>query len=290
MYHEGELEAQRRAGTTRDAEAMAAGLHSALTPGVRRFLAERSYAFVAVEDPDGRPWISLAEAERGLFSCTAENELALVPEPRNADPVLDALRAPGRIAVLALDLATRRRLRVNGRSVPAGSGRAIVTPTEVFGNCPKYIARRAVIGARRVKPKPREVASFADLAESVRAADCVAFATTHASRGLDASHRGGPPGFLRMREDGAIEWDDYAGNGMFQSNGNLLADPRSALALPDFETGSLVLLTGQATVSWGSPRSTTFRPTHALRIEGAIRHVFSPPEPSPFLPDSCTVP
>lgn len=284
MYHEGEREAQRRAGTADLAEDMAPNVQAAFTPGIGRFLSERTYAFLAAEDHDGSPWVTLVEAERGLLSCIAERHLEMRPAPRADDPVLRALLSPGRVALLAIDLATRRRLRVNGHSEPNGDDTLHVTPSEVFGNCPKYIARRRVVGWRTILPRSREIASLTDVASAIRAADCMAIATSHPARGLDASHRGGFPGFLRLQEDGALEWDDHTGNGMFQSNGNLLVDPRTALAIPLFDSGDLLLLTGRATIAWGPARVTTFTPSAGRLIAGAIRQTFSPPEPSPFSP------
>lgn len=283
-YHEGERQAQIQAGTTEQAEANGAGLRASLGPGVCRFLSERTYAFVAAEAADGTPWISLAEAERGLFACLDEQHLAVHPEPRAGDPVFEALGSPSRIAILAIDLATRRRLRVNGRSRPHGESSLLITTAEVFGNCPKYIAQRTVVGTRAVAPRRLEVSSLDEWMEAIHAADCIGIATTHFVRGLDASHRGGRPGFLRVRSVDEIEWNDYAGNGMFQSNGNLLVDRRAALAIPVFDTGALLLLTGDATVEWGPPRKTTFHLRAGIMLEGATRSVFSDPEPSPFSP------
>lgn len=283
-YHEGEREAQQRAGTTHEAEANAAGLRASLTPGVCRFLAERTYAFVAAEASDGTPWISFAQGESGFLDCLDERHLALRAQPRLHDPAFEALGSPGRIAILAIDLATRRRLRVNGHSDPLPGDAHLVTTAEVFGNCPKYIAQRSVVGRRTVAPRRHELGALDEWAERIRAADCMGIATTHPVRGLDASHRGGHAGFLRLRGHDTIEWDDYPGNGMFQSNGNLIVDPRAALAIPLFDQGDLLLLTGEAAIEWGPRRATTLRVRAGIMLEGAIDLVFSAPEPSPFSP------
>ena len=46
-------------------------------------------------------------------------------------------------------------------------------------------------------------------------------ASVHAERGADASHRGGRPGFVEIRNHSTLAFPDYAGNQMFQTLGNI---------------------------------------------------------------------
>jgi predicted pyridoxine 5'-phosphate oxidase superfamily flavin-nucleotide-binding protein len=41
--------------------------------------------------------------------------------------------------------------------------------------------------------------------------------------GLDISHRGGPPGFVRVDGPGTLKWADYLGNLTFTTLGKTLA-------------------------------------------------------------------
>jgi hypothetical protein len=47
-------------------------------------------------------------------------------------------------------------------------------------------------------------------------------------------HRGGPPGFLKMLDDGTLAFADYRGNRQYISVGNLSADDRACLFLMDY--------------------------------------------------------
>ncbi|MCH3037885.1 pyridoxamine 5'-phosphate oxidase family protein, partial [Listeria monocytogenes] len=61
----------------------------------------------------------------------------------------------------------------------------------------------------------------------VSRSDPLFIASQHAdplSGGVDVSHRGGPPGFLRRGADGRLWLPDYAGNRLFNTLGNLLQD------------------------------------------------------------------
>ena len=70
------------------------------------------------------------------------------------------------------------------------------------------------------------------------------------SRGYDASHRGGAPGFVRVSDSKTLHIPDYAGNNFFNTIGNLITDPRVGLVFVDFETGGLLQITGRANIDW----------------------------------------
>jgi len=63
--------------------------------------------------------------------------------------------------------------------------------------------------------------------------------------GADISHRGGEPGFLAW--DGrTLSFDDYPGNNLFNTLGNLQQYPVCGLLLMDFTTGDIVQIAGFA--------------------------------------------
>jgi uncharacterized protein len=73
----------------------------------------------------------------------------------------------------------------------------------------------------------------------------------HRERGVDVSHRGGLPGFVRVVADGTIRIPDYTGNSMFTTLGNFDLDPRCGLAFVDFERRRILSVTGRATLEFG---------------------------------------
>ena len=81
-------------------------------------------------------------------------------------------------------------------------------------------------------------------------ADTLFVASEHPSRGLDVSHRGGNPGFIQVVNGARLRIPDYAGNGMFNTLGNFVANPRAGLLIPDFERGRTLQLTGHVEMLW----------------------------------------
>ena len=63
-----------------------------------------------------------------------------------------------------------------------------------------------------------------------------------------------------------LAFDDYSGNDMFQTLGNLTSNPAAAMLFVDFETAATLQLSGEADVDWdvaGSPtgRAVTLQAT-----------------------------
>src|SRR5690606_32183235 len=83
----------------------------------------------------------------------------------------------------------------------------------------------------------------------VQDSDTLFIASCHGAD-VDISHRGGPPGFVRLGADGRLWLPDYSGNFMFNTLGNLLLEPRCALLWIDFSCGDLLQLEARAELVW----------------------------------------
>ena len=99
------------------------------------------------------------------------------------------------------------------------------------------------------------------------------------SAGMDASHRGGAPSFVQMTSATTLVFPDYAGNNHYNTIGNLLEDDHAGLLFVDFVSGSMLQLTGNATVDWdssdlqrfaGARRLVHFTLEHAIWLPNAL--------------------
>lgn len=87
----------------------------------------------------------------------------------------------------------------------------------------------------------------------ITGADTFFLGTAHPARGADASHCGGPTGFVC--HDGLdLWWPDPPGNNMFNSLGDLEADLGAVLLFIDRTDGAVLVLSGTASVEWLDPR------------------------------------
>ena len=255
-FHDGEIAVQDRAGV----RAQAARLGQAMldTPdlngGMGAFLAARDFAVLTARDADGRLWTSPLFASPGFLQAH-DQELQVHALPASDDP-LHGLAADQPVGMLAIEFASRRRVRVNGTLTHVGDTGLLVSVDQAYGNCPKYIHPRHL--ERVDSPAPaieRSSTLSAEHAQLIANADTFFLGTIHPTRGADASHRGGPPGFVHV-EGNRLWWPDYPGNNMFNSFGNLAVDPSAALLFIDFDTGTTLHISGNATLEWVTPSDT----------------------------------
>lgn len=301
-WHPGERTAQARAGT---AERMAAIGSRVIRPFMpeehRNFFAQMPWIFLGAVDAEGWPVAAMLAGPPGFIRSPDPQHLRIDALPRAGDPLAATLRPGAPFGLLGIELPTRRRNRANGRVVAVDDRGFDLFVEQSFGNCPKYIQRRDYL-TRRAAPRV-EVEMLdtmdADAKRALAAADtsfvatCAAGGPDGQGAGVDVSHRGGAPGFLRLGEDGAITVPDYAGNGFFNTIGNLVANPRAGLLIVDFANGDLLELIGTTEIVWDGPalaelpgaeRLWRLFPRRLLRWRGAVPLRFSAPEPSPMLP------
>ena len=256
-FHDGELLIQRRAGVAHEVRRLEPMLELPdLSGGAERFLADRTFAALTGRGPDGRLWTSPLRGPAG-FLRGASRSLRIGTVPNGSDP-LNGIEVGEPVGLVAIEFAARRRVRVNGRLTGAGPDWLEIEVDQAFGNCPQYITRRTLVPSEQGGSGETLVDPDGTLVDADRtligAADTFFLGTAHPTRGADASHRGGPTGFVRT-DGGVLWWPDLPGNNMFNSLGNLAVDPAAALLFIDWTDGSVLALSGTATVEWADPRT-----------------------------------
>lgn len=262
-FHAGEREAQCRAGVG-DTAAWARGfIRDHMPEQHRKFFAGLPFLVIASGDGGRRPWVSILEGPDGFISTPAPNCLRADAQLEEGDPLARALaQGTSSVGLLGIDLATRRRNRMNGRLRATTEGLTIEVQ-QSFGNCPSHIHERTWHRTgRRAPAVSRRTAQFEPHHRSWIGAARTFFigsgftgsgletSGAASTAGYDASHRGGPEGCVRVDARGRLHIPDYAGNRFFNTIGNLLRDARVGLLFVDFPTGSLLHITGRAEIDW----------------------------------------
>ena len=248
-FHAGERAAQTRAGVA----PRAAAIRDWMPDQHRAFFAALPFVLAATTDADGWPVATILAGAPGFVASPDARTLRVAAVPDRNDPAAVWFKPGAAIGLLGIDLATRRRNRANG-VIAATTDRALVVAVEQsFGNCPQYIHVRD-IETVSADPAPPELMHHLDLAASdaIEATDTLFVATTGGENGVDISHRGGKPGFVRVDGD-TLTIPDFAGNRYFSTLGNMLLDPRAALLIPDFSTGDIVHIQGRTEIIWDVP-------------------------------------
>jgi uncharacterized protein len=256
-FHEGEIAIQERAGERDIARRLGAGISPRIVEGALPFLGRQRLLAVATAGDDGLLWTSVWSGEPGFVISVDGQRVSILPAlifVSPDDPVLPRLAIGRDVGMLAIELASRRRLRING-TVEASSGDEIrIAVRESVGNCPKYIQQRQPhASAAPVRPTNGESGRTVDeeRRKLVEHVDTAFVGSLHPTRGVDASHRGGAPGFIRVVDATTLRVPDYRGNGMFMTLGNFEVDSRASIATVDFERGRLVSFSGSARLHFG---------------------------------------
>jgi hypothetical protein len=251
-FHEGELLVQHRAGVGLEARRLERMLDLPdLTGGAERFLADRTFAVLSGRGPDGRLWTSPLRGPAGFLHASART-LRVAAQPSASDP-LHGMSVGEQVGLVAIEFSARRRVRVNGRLSSIGPDWMEIDVDQAFGNCPQYISRRSFVPVEPSAPAPGAAELATDLSDEDRtligSVDTFFLGTSHPDRGADASHRGGPTGFVTT-VGAQLWWPDLPGNNMFNSLGNLAVDPAASLLFVDWTDGTVLALSGTAEVEW----------------------------------------
>ncbi|HLB99170.1 MAG TPA: FAD-binding oxidoreductase, partial [Acetobacteraceae bacterium] len=122
--------------------------------------------------------------------------------PDRDDPAAAWFRPGAPIGLLGIDLATRRRNRANGVIAAATDDALVVSVEQSFGNCPQYIHIRDMHAAPAGAGSVERLDRLDPAARTgIEATDTLFVATTGGAEGVDISHRGGKPGFVRVEGD-----------------------------------------------------------------------------------------
>ncbi|WP_353641041.1 pyridoxamine 5'-phosphate oxidase family protein [Mesorhizobium sp. WSM2239] len=250
-FHPDELAAQELAGVG----AGGGGIRGFMPDQHRSFFELLPYLFAGVADEEGWPLATMLTGAPGFAHSPDPQTLRIDALPDSRDSAAAGFVAGRDIAILGIDLSTRRRNRANGQIAAMDAGGLTVAVRQSFGNCPQYIQGRAVEAAER---RPADAEPLSALDGEARAmisrADTFFVASTSrpeagAAGGPDISHRGGRPGFVDVSGD-TLSIPDFRGNRYFNTLGNFLGEPRAGLLFIDFERGDLLQLQGTAEVDW----------------------------------------
>jgi uncharacterized protein len=309
-FHAGEQKLQARVGVRdRLAQFGRKAIRDLMPDQHRQLFAELPFVVVGALDQRRRPWASVLVGTPGFMSSPDPQTLRIAARPGYGDPIAAGLVAGAPVGLLGIQLETRRRNRMNGTAVEADETGFAVRVEQSFGNCPQYIQARAPVVVAEpssvVAPRPvraeRAVLSAGAAALASRA-DTFFIATASPAaggggpaEGVDVSHRGGKPGFVRVTEDAGrtlLTWPDFRGNSFFNTLGNLAVNPRAGILFVDFAAGGMLSLTGEAEVVWdgqelaafaGAERLVRFRVDEGVWIENAVPLRWSAPEQAPQL-------
>lgn len=301
-FHEGEVTLQRTVGVAERLEQFGRRVIRDHMPDQHRtFYRQLPFIVLGAVDGAGDAWATLVAGYPGFMTSPDPRRLQFTTEADPADPATAGLGDGAAVGLLGIELHTRRRNRMNG-TVRLHDDGLLVEVGQSFGNCPKYIQAREPVWTPAAVPGQvmHQGSGLDDGARAlIRAADTFFIATAHPEaataheprHGVDVSHRGGAPGFVKVEGD-RLTVPDFMGNQFFNTLGNLAVHPLAGLLFMDFERGDRLYVAAHASVVWdgaelaafaGAQRLMRLDVTHAVHVQGGLPLQWGPAERSPHL-------
>jgi predicted pyridoxine 5'-phosphate oxidase superfamily flavin-nucleotide-binding protein len=251
VFHKGEVAVQQMAGEEKRAKMVGRGVNNSIVGMAIPFIRRQLIAFAGSTDQEGQLWLSLLVGQPGFIEVPGVDRIVLneaLIRSDMSDILFDNIAVEPSVGLLFIELARRKRFRVNGKAIKQDN-KITIAVSEAYANCPKYIQGRNISLIEQVQEvEPiRSIGSQLGLEEVdwITRADTFYVASRSKDKRTDASHRGGNKGFVEVLENGVLRIPDYPGNSMFNTLGNILEDPNVGLLFVDFETGSTLQLTGK---------------------------------------------
>lgn len=304
VFHEGERAMQARAGVGERMAVIGAQVIRTFMPEQHRdFFRQLPFLVVGHLDAAGQPWASMLAGPPGFIDSPDPRQLAIRAQPHPGGPLAGRLVAGMSVGLLGIEPHTRRRNRMNGVIARVDSDGFDVEVQQSFGNCPKYIQARQA-GFTEVRRPARDAIRANQLDNVAKAligtADTFFIATAHRqaaaasnrAHGVDVSHRGGKPGFVRIDDDGTLKVPDFIGNNFFNTLGNLMVHPQAGLLFADFANGDLLHVAVDTQIIEEGPEVAAFAGAQrllrlcvreTLLVPGALPLAWSKAELSPHL-------
>jgi len=275
-FHQGELAVQAMANESAIAQRNGRVVSNEILPGAIPFIAQQNMLVVSSIDDTGRPWSSVLFGTQGFIQANTSGSLILdltKMQVNDNDPLWQNIAHNKQVGVLAIELSTRRRFRVNGRIEPISKGafdgplqgqQFEITVQQAYPNCPKFIQRRNLKIDESIftETLPAPVTGFdltpehlqiIEQADSFFVSSCSLLKTNESNaqeHSLDASHRGGLPGFIKVLENNTLLIPDYQGNSMFNTLGNIHLYAKAGIIIVDFDNARVLQLSGSAEILW----------------------------------------
>jgi len=290
-FHAGEIVMQERAGVREHLAGIGDRVIRDHMPEQHRELFRKlPTLIVGSVDAQRRPWASILAGKPGFVHDLDAYRLRIDAQPSAGDRLAEHLAPGASLGLLGLEPQTRRRNRMNGRVTTLDERGFVLTVEQSFGNCPQYIQARTPTWAAAAfaSAAPHAVehggAHLSDkLTAFVQSADTFFIASaapagTARSAGVDVSHRGGRPGFVRVDDTpqgSVLTVPDFRGNFFFNTLGNIVANPQVGLLFIDYERGDLLQIGAHAIVIEGGDEVRQFEGAQRLLRISVERSVFS---------------
>jgi len=115
-FHSGEIAVQTQAGVHDIAKRVSMVINPTLPPNIQYFLEIQRMVVIGSLDSNNRVQASVLTGNPGFIQALDETTIRIDAVPIHGDSLIENLKKSNEIGILAIELATRHRLKVKGKT------------------------------------------------------------------------------------------------------------------------------------------------------------------------------
>lgn len=253
-FHDGELELQKKYNASHNPKMLARVLRYSIPDNYFDFLESQTTLIISSLDAEQNIWTSVIVGNPGFVLVKSATKVRIDLDQiktTTTDILFANLKTKAQIGILIIDTVNQRRYRLNTDAEILGNFIELDI-IQAFSNCPKYIQQRIPLVPKNKAFLNSTITKGTILNEQhkkwITMADTFFLGSMSIKGAMDASHRGGNPGFIEILEDNTLKIPDYVGNNLFNTFGNFLQNPKAGLSFIDFNGGNSLQITGKTTL------------------------------------------
>lgn len=249
FYHDGEKFIQEQMGVRDKSESLNSMFYKELPVVASQFLEDLNFSVITFSTAneiyssvvaDTKPFITILNTKEILIDLEKSSFL-----PKNI-----LVQKELNIGLIGLEFENRMRIRINGKGKIENSKLHLYIDV-VYSNCPRFISDRKIIGKVDFFDTSK-VEKYFTLEKAckniIENADTFFLGTSHKSGDSDISHKGGKKGFLKIVSTTQLEFDDFPGNNMYNTLGNIHTSPNVSIVLINFANNDVLHINGIAKI------------------------------------------
>lgn len=250
VYHEGEIRIQELMGVRTISDSLSSMIQKDMSVVAIQFLKALSFSVITFSKETTILHSSIVFGFDSFIKILTKNELLIDLTNRSFIPKEILEGKVLNIGFIGLDFENKMRIRINGKGDIKNNQLHLVID-EIYSNCPKYITDRKLKGKLDFSDEIKLYKnSFLEgnSKHILSNTDTFFLSTIHKSKGADISHKGGKKGFLRVISSTKFEFDDFPGNNLYNSIGNIYTNPNINILAIDFFSNDILHIVGTAKI------------------------------------------
>ena len=264
VFHNGQIAVQKITKEEHIAQQRIPMIKYSLHPRSIPFIENQVLAFIGSEDSNGDLWISLVVGERGFITVPSLKEIKFdltKISSNKKDIFFKNIKSKPTVGLLFHEAARRARYRAWGVAKEE-ENQLSFSINMGYPSCPKHIQRQVIElneNSKELSSRVENGTTLGKLEKEWILSAHTFFITTQTKNGdIEASHRGGDPGFIEILENDNLRVPDYLGNSMFSTLGNIYENPKTALLFVNYEKGETLQLSGMAELQFDQTSENDF--------------------------------